>query len=473
MLLQIWVHGNHKYSAAFRTVKHFCQLIYYKLNWLSKPSRVSVPNYSLILTHKIIQSPLHKPVLFKSRITMPVTLKIVDHPATAWVKPKSSSAEQLLREAAPKQHRSCKTLVQSSFASSHFRAAHITPSNNGFVWAAYHAYSNHHHLCIRPEDVWFAILTQISFYINAHAEDLRSFFVAHEGQKKLEAFHHIADFAFLAVQMGDRIGENVLDPELKDWVLPAFSTTTDSDRVVGSILFMGAMQKYFSYFMTVFCGLPSVTLLGCVEDWENILNRLDKLDLLGDEPRQFAAMLRPILRRMVRSFSDPSSTEVLDFWNTIVHRHRMGSGTDYLSGWLTAFCFWDEDGKAKRPHYPVLEGVAYPSVDVDKVPAGFASVPVSVDDDGHKYKATMVAGSVAILATASGIPGALDQAQDTLKTSRGPDMLLEAEEDEAVTSHGERMDIDSSDPGAGQEEPIRDTVQALSGWWMFEIDSPQ
>ncbi|KAG6361716.1 hypothetical protein INS49_009944 [Diaporthe citri] len=412
-------------------------------------------------------------------------LRIVDHPATAWDKPKSSSAEDLLRGAAPRQHRSCKSLVQSSFVDSQFRDDHITPSENGFVWAAYHAYSHHHHLCIRPEDIWFAILTQISFYINAHAEDLRSLFVAHEGKKELKAVHHVADFAFLAVQMGDRIGENVLDPELKDWVLPAFSTTTDSDRVVGSILFMGAMQKYFSYSMTVFCGLPSVTLLGCVEDWENILSRLDKLDLFGDEPKRFAAMLRPILRRMVRSFSDPSSTETLDFWNTIVHRNRLGSGTDYLSGWLTAFCFWDEKGKAKAARHPVLEGVAYPTVDVDKVPAGFASVPVSVDDNGHEYKATMVAGSVGILATTSHNPGTSDGAQDTLTIGLKPAMQsefanlnenippLEADEDEDVTSNGERMDLDKSDPGAGQEGPIRDTVQALSGWWMFEIESPQ
>lgn len=417
---------------------------------------------------------------------MPVTLKIVDHPATAWAEPKSSSADELLQGAAAKQRLRCKTLVQTSFVRSQFRTGHITPSRNGFVWAAFHAYSNHHHLCIRPEDVWFAILTQISFFINAHAEELRSLFVAHQGQKELEAVHDIADFAFLAVQMGDKIGENVLDPELKEWILPAFSTTTDSDRVVGAILFMGAMQKYFSYRMGVQCGLPSVTLLGCVEDWEAILNRLDKLDLLGDEPRRFARMLRPILRRMVQCFSDPSSPENLDFWNDIVHRHR-GSGMDYLSGWLPAFCFWDENGKAKRPHGPVLDDVTYPTVDTDKVPAGFASVPVTVNDNGHEYKATMVAGSVGILATASTIPGDSDGsngAHSIVRTSTGPAVRsevaspngnatpVEADGDQDVTSSGEG-DTDGVDPGAGQEEPVRDTVQALSGWWMFENQPSQ
>lgn len=425
---------------------------------------------------------------FKLRNKMPVTLKVVNHPATAWDKPKSSSAEELLREACPRQHQRCKSLVQTSLVRSQFRIGHISPSENGFVWAAYYAYSHHHHLCIRPEDVWFAILTQISFFINAHAEELRPLFVAHEGQKELEAVHDIADFAFLAVQMGEIIGENVLDPELKDWILPAFSTTTDSDRVVGAILFMGVMQKYFSYRLTVCCGLPSVTLLGCVEDWENILNRLDRLDLLGDEPRQFATMLRPILRRMVQCFSDPSSPEILNFWNTIVHRHSVGSGTDYLSGWLTAFCFWDKDGKARRPQNPVLDDVTYPTVDIDDVPAGFASVPVTVNDYGHEYKATMVAGSVGILATASTIPGdsdGSDEARITLRASTGlaaqnelasPDgnaTPVEADGDQVVNSSGELVNTDSLDPGASQEEPVHDTVQALSGWWIFEDEPSQ
>jgi hypothetical protein len=50
---------------------------------------------------------------------------------------------------------------------------HIYPLKNGFVDGAVHAYSNHHHLTLRPEYIWFAIISQLCFYINAHAEDLR------------------------------------------------------------------------------------------------------------------------------------------------------------------------------------------------------------------------------------------------------------------------------------------------------------
>lgn len=387
---------------------------------------------------------------------MPVTFNVANHPAMSWNASQVSSAQELFQKACPKQYRRSQGIVQTSFTRSQFRENHVSASKNGFVWAAYHAYSSHHHLRIRPEDVWFAILTQLSFFINAHAEELRSFFVAHEGQKDLEVISDIADFGAMATQMTHMIAKNVIDPELREWVMPAFTTTTYCDTVVGSILFMGAMQKYFSYGMTVCCGLPSVTLLGDVQDWKEMLRRLDKLDVLGEEPSRFAAMLRPILRRFVLSFENPTDAEVVRFWNTIVHRHVMGSGTDYLSGWLTAFCFWDEDGKTKyQSQEALMDGVSYLTVDVDEVPSSFASVPVKVNDNGHKYRATMVAGSVGIIATASSSSSPTPTQHDTTESSRQSDH---------VTHNVEQPQV---------EPPINDTVSALSGWWMYEAEAPE
>tara|TARA_R110002003_G_scaffold104_44_gene8615 strand:+ start:36807 stop:37184 length:378 start_codon:yes stop_codon:yes gene_type:complete len=80
-------------------------------------------------------------------------------------------------------HRASKRIIHSSICSDQYSNTHITPSDNGFVRALFSAYSSHHHLTIRPEDVWFAMLSQINFYINAHAEELRDHFVSHEGKK--------------------------------------------------------------------------------------------------------------------------------------------------------------------------------------------------------------------------------------------------------------------------------------------------
>ena len=74
----------------------------------------------------------------------------------------------------------------------------------------------------------------------------------------------------------------MVDLELADWVMPNFSTTTNKDRIVGSVLFMGAMQSYFAYKHALMCGIPTVTLLGEREDWEVLLSRVDKLRTFGD-----------------------------------------------------------------------------------------------------------------------------------------------------------------------------------------------
>lgn len=365
---------------------------------------------------------------------MPITIKAATHGANVLRREQQAEdPRDLLSRACGKESAKCVELLQSSF-DSNLNAA-VRPSANGFVRGAILAYSHHHHFQIRPKDVWFAIISQLSFYINCHAEELRGMFVAHEGKKELEVKfeggdRYTVDFGVFAQKMSNLIDENVLDPGLREWVLPAFSTTTKHDNVVASILLMGVTQKYFSFGLIILCGLPSVTLLGQKEDWELIYNRLDKLETFGAEPSQFCKLLRPVISHFVRSFEEPTSNDIISFWQRIAHYHRIGSGTLYYSGWITAFCFWRADGQSlyENPGGSdslELDGVAYHRIDSHDVPPGYSSVPVKVDDNGDVFDSTMVAGSVGINCTSSG---------------------------------------DELDGGLVE----LDTVSAETGWWMFE-----
>jgi hypothetical protein len=372
---------------------------------------------------------------------MPVTFQVANHTSNPWTKAKSASREE---------HFARYRVIQSSVPKSAFDESHITPSDNGFVRAAWDAYSGHHHLTIRPDDIWFAILSQLNFYINAHAEDLRDHFVAHKGKKELiikdVGSINTVDFGLFARRMTDLLQKNVKDPNLRDWMMPAFSTTKVDDRTTAAVLMMGSLQAYFSYTSFMTCGIPSVTLLGQREDYKDILQRLDKLAELGPETTDWAALLRPILRMFMASFDDAKSAYVQDFWSKIAH-YQGGSGMSCLSGWLTAFCFWRNDGtpmfyreapKFDTPYAPVntgnirmgdykLGGIVYHTIDTHDIPSGFASVPVKVDDNGHVYRTEMVAGSVGI----------------------------------HVTKSGERDE-------AGEEK--WDSVSSLSGWLMYLLD---
>ncbi|KAL8790380.1 MAG: hypothetical protein Q9195_006398 [Heterodermia aff. obscurata] len=403
---------------------------------------------------------------------MPVTI----HPAPGyaarqWNGRTASSPDELLKGACPESHQASKCIIQSSFEFD--VETSISPLKNGFVHAAIDAYSYHHHLTLRPEDIWFAILTQLSLYINEHAEELRSFFVAHEGQKELWIIYdsgsiHTVDMGDFAQRMGGLLSKNVNDSELHPWIIPAFSTTTAQDRVVASVIMMGALQKYFAYGCGICCALPSVTLLGEKADWklgiltlekENILQRIEKIPNLGEEPRQFYELLKPVLTRFVDSFTSPDSECTRDFWQKIADKNS-GSGFTMISGWITAFCFWDQHGKmlyrvGNRSGRPgcLLDDVSYHQVEIKNIPSGCTSVPVTVDDNGKIYKTVMVAGSVGARVTSSG-----EMLDESHVPHKGQSGRYEAG----------KWVPDNRKPPPPTGAPGLDSLQPESGWWMYD-----
>ncbi|RPD61330.1 hypothetical protein L227DRAFT_610364 [Lentinus tigrinus ALCF2SS1-6] len=276
---------------------------------------------------------------------MPVTFTVASHRAKEWWRPKYPTPEAVLAGACEAQYQNCKRIIRSSLRNEDL-PDRIAPLTNGFVHAVLEAWASHMHLRIRPDDVWVAILNQFNFYVNAHAEELRRYFVAHDGRKGLNVKDNTMDFAVLARKMSQKIHENVVDSTLVEWILPDFTTTTLHDRAVCSVIMMATLKQYFSYSMGDTCGIPSVTLEGERSDWENIYARLDRLYELGDQPSVWAEMLRPILRRFILAFDGyPDVT----FWDHVAHRTSEYCGQDDLSGWLTAFCVWDNKGRW-QPH---------------------------------------------------------------------------------------------------------------------------
>lgn len=365
-------------------------------------------------------------------------------------------------------------IVQSSFDNVSER--HISFNNNGFVHAAYRAYSFHHHLRIRPEDVWFSILTQLSFYINANAEDLREYFVAHKDKKQLNVTVggsiNTVDHGMLARLMTDEIQNNVVDKELQQWILPDFTTTLSDDIVSAAVIMMGSMQKYFNYRFSLTCGIPSVTLLGQREDWVKIRGRLDKIDSWGKEAKEFALRLKVVLEYFILSFDEPKSNKVQEFWGKIAHHKNQGSGPTWLSGWITAFCFWTETGGRPKSRgmgsekvichlegaRPGLEGYSFTPVNSKDVPKGYVSVPVEVNDNGKVYATEMLAGSIGVVATSSG------DVLDTSVARYGPQRFGDAMSNKELGQLTEK-----TTEAKGLERTGLDTIQPVTGWCMYTL----
>ena len=313
------------------------------------------------------------------------------------------NAVELLQQCSEEDYAECERIYQSSFSDDYLSNHNVKASNNGFVWAVIQAYNEHHSLVIRPDDVWLAILTQFSIYVNAHAEEHRRQFVAHDGQIELEIRHQgtpqTYDWAKFPQEMVSKLGQLVTDPDFQQWILPNFSTTEANDTVVCSIVMMSTMQHYSTYKLVTRCGLPTVTLLGERSDWDTILNRIGKLSSFSEETHDWYDLLLPAVSHFVKAFENPDSTENKEFWQKVAQQTNNMSGVDYLIGWITAFCFWDEQGErlyGKSGYNGTkMNGIEFSWVNINDIPPGFAAVPVAIDDNGLVYKARMVAGSMA------------------------------------------------------------------------------
>eukprot|EP01132_Coremiostelium_polycephalum_P002230 gene2230-2749_t len=276
---------------------------------------------------------------------------------------------------------------------------------HSLVYSALRAYNSHHHLVLRPDDVWLAIVTQFSSYVNGNAEALRDKFVDFKGKKQLTVYTSFpflsAPYDKMAVEMTEQIAKNIKDPSIREWVLPSFTTTTYTDKVVGAVSLMATMKSYFNYRFKSMCGLPRVTLQGSVDDWKEIKDRVSRLKEFeikdSDIMTQWFNVLDPIIDNFIRS---AEGNPDLHWWNQIVDQ-RAGSGFSYLSGWITAFSVFDKDGHwlGSKKSVNTLGG-SFSSdnnwfildLDEDK-PIGYVSVPITFEEqNGKQHKTEMFAG---------------------------------------------------------------------------------
>ncbi|CAL8075332.1 unnamed protein product [Orchesella dallaii] len=218
--------------------------------------------------------------------------------------------------------------------------------------------------------------------------------------------------------MTDEIHKNLVDPQVKDWVFPNFSTTTENDKVTVGVVFMASMKKYFKYKFGMLCGIPWITLDGTTQDWQNILGRLEKLKEYDLQP--WYELLHPIIKKFVAAKKGKNSPK---FWRAIVDRYA-GSGFDYISGWITAFCVFDSEGNWQRRLFnrrgktPLQNWLRsnqtgtissgndnrerwlsnpgkWPEIDMKDIPSGVVEVDVKIDDNGREYESLMFAGHMA------------------------------------------------------------------------------
>ncbi|KAH7191862.1 uncharacterized protein B0J16DRAFT_368172 [Fusarium flagelliforme] len=260
----------------------------------------------------------------------------------------ATSAEDLFKRSCPEEVASSVPYTPSLLASSFEDVSHVYPSSGGFIRGAVEAWAQHQHFVIRPDEVWFEVLSQMNLYMSANSEKLRDMFVEFDGKEKIVVEGD--SWEGIIVSFGDEMNNRVKTKWLKDWILPNFTTSTPQDDVTATILMMGLMKTFFDFEGMIICGIPSVTLLGEREDWVKLRDKLDRLYEFGDDAGLFADALKPIMKRFVSSWDGDEETK--EFWEQIVRAKKKwscGEGASEwdVSGWITGFQFFERDGKRR------------------------------------------------------------------------------------------------------------------------------
>jgi hypothetical protein len=278
-------------------------------------------------------------------------------------------------------------------------------SQDSFVRGFIEAAVQHQHLVIHPEDVWFTILTQMSFWLGRSGKP-------GDAQANASRAYSWGEFSFAM----EKTMENEFRLKDKsnslDWVKTNLTTTGRNDGIIANALMMFShipISKPASEDIDLIggIGIPSITLSGVQNDWELLVQKLDRLENFGGgQNAAYSHRLRSILKRFVATFQDPNDRDLRDFWdNAIVQRSQSSPDlSDVLTGWLGGFLYWDPAGYTLehdvharlREAQMTLDNIMLPWHRLHDLPTAYSSLRMCwMDDRLTSTDVDLVAGMVA------------------------------------------------------------------------------
>jgi len=99
------------------------------------------------------------------------------------------------------------------------------------------------------------------------------------------------------------------------------------------------MKGYFDYVVKTLCGIPEITLEGSKEDWEKLRSKVKKLNEMNKDNCLGLDFWLKHLNPIIEKICETAINKKIDkeFWSGIYKYSNPGSGTPYISGWITKF----------------------------------------------------------------------------------------------------------------------------------------
>jgi Domain of unknown function (DUF4419) len=204
------------------------------------------------------------------------------------------------------------------------------------------------------------------------------------------------------LQIRDRVGADVYK-----LLVCNFSTTTPTILTASHVVMMDTFQKYFKYHIRYSCGIPNLTLLGTVEDWQSIYDRVQNMTQYN--LKCWTDRLLPICQEFVNVAAGKPS---LEFWRCI-YRPEKVYAADYITGWLVDLFPYLQDPITQAPtvrnelldlnhsELPLIDSVngfisrLRSGIQLHSLPLGLSKVPCEAKGTA-KHKFDLVAGFIGV-----------------------------------------------------------------------------
>ena len=218
----------------------------------------------------------------------------------------------------------------------------------GLLGAVLEAYNHHWNLKVSPDDFWIPVAVRIGSKINdvAKSNKVRDFFVDFDGKKEIVIYTgagtiYNVDYVWLFDQFSEKIKENIKKDEYTELMTSNFSTTTPVSRIASQINIMASLQEYFEYTIVLSCGIKGIEMLGNLEDWQQLIKKIDKLaELLYplEEELQISGWLKHVRMVYVKLKETFEQNPDQDWWSRIISKVPLGSGGQKkYEGWIIQF----------------------------------------------------------------------------------------------------------------------------------------
>lgn len=274
--------------------------------------------------------------------------------------------------------------------------------------AVHRAFSEHRPLLLTPDIIWMLLAQGFAQHINNNAEELRSRFVSHSGKKTLEVTalevsepHHWEEaIEQWTLQIRDCVGADFY--RLMEC---NFSTSTPITRTASHVVMMDAVQQYFDYIFECICGIPEITLMGTVEDWQSIRDRVEVMAQYNLD--WWTKRVVPICQEFIETAAGKPK---LEFWQSI-YKPQAIYGGEVITGWLGYLFPYLKHSITQGPSVenPMLaiepeELTVENGIRFGSLPSGLSCAPFTLDTPTCKeYPLELVAGFIGIRQHSTGI----------------------------------------------------------------------